>query len=187
MPDPMMPDDAGFESVGYSTTDDGLPFAYRRGQLITTQLRRALAVLSRLDEPGAERADRDTGALAYQKIDAWPGEEGDNLDPDRPTMGGGESSVPASPRWHEPEEEPPDPNRPTDDPEAEGPFFLLRGIRDPLRAVMELQVHGIVAQLNYVYFAHGPGSPWWPPPGGLTASPVYASPVYASPVYASPV
>jgi subtilisin family serine protease len=178
----VAPREPGFESVSYSTSDDGLPFAYRRGQVITTELRRALAILERLDETG-----RDEG-LAYQKVDAWPDEESDNLDRDRPTMGPETPVEPAPSRWYDPGEEPPDPDRPTADPESDGPFFLVRGVRDPLRAVIELQSHGIVAQLNYVYFAHpGGASPWLGAAGQFNASPVYASPVYASPVYASPV
>ncbi len=187
MPDDVTPRESGFEGVCYSTTDDGWPYAYRRGEVITTQLRRSLVILARLNETTSGGPEASSEGLAYQKIDAWPGEEGDNLDPDRPTMSTDPVEL-ARPKWYDPDEEAPDPDRPTADPESEGPFFLVRGVHDPLRAVIELQIRGIVAQPNYVYFAHAGGeSPWPAAPGALTASPVYASPVYASPVYASPV
>jgi hypothetical protein len=184
MPD-IRRDGSGIDGVSYSTTDDGLPFAYRPGEIITTQLRKALEVLAELrrrhDDGGENQVE-----LVYQKIDAWPDEEIDNLEDDVPTTSSDVSRpIPVEAVWHRPGEEPPGADDPTSDPESDGPFFLVRGVNDPLRAVMDLRVHGILAQPNYVYFAHVPG------PGvsgaSLTASPVYASPVYASPVYASPV
>ena len=45
MPENATPDEPAADDILYSTTDDGLPFAYRRGQVITTQLRRALEIL----------------------------------------------------------------------------------------------------------------------------------------------
>jgi Subtilase family len=190
MPDQQPRHPSRFEDVAFSTTEDGLPFAYRPGQVITTQLRKALEVLAeinrRLPSSGGDGPEPDR--LEYQKIDSWPGEEADEL-------GGLEEGEPqpeeppgVNPRWFRADEEL-DPNDGENDPPSDGLFFLVRGVRDPLRAVLELRLHGIIAQLNYVYFSHqGPFE--WPltsSTADLTASPVYASPVYASPVYASPV
>ena len=147
MPEHVTPHDRGADRVVYSTTDDGLPFAYRPDEVITTQLRRALEVLAGLDEAGGPGPEPGGSGLAYQKIDAWPGEEPDILEPDQPVAARGGAGEAASPRWYHPGEEPPHPDRPTADPESDGPFFLIRGVRDPRRAVLELRLHGIVAQL----------------------------------------
>ena len=192
MPENDTTDEPAADDILYSTTDDGLPFAYRRGQVITTQVRRALEILRRLDGNGDRNGSGEPGGagagLSYQKIDAQPGEE-DNLG-DEPNAVPSEAETPVAAKWYEPGEEEPDPDDPTADPESDGPFFLVRGVRDPLRAVMELRLHGILAQVNYVYFSHAPrplNARASASDTSLSASPVYASPVYASPVYASPV
>jgi len=168
-------DQYGERDVVFSKSDYGRPFAYLSQDVITTQLRRALRLLRDLEG----RSSGLRPGLRYQRVDAEPGMEEDNLDdeptrePTNPTAEGG-LWIPA------PEE---DGDYPADA-ESEAAFFLVSGVRDPIRAVAELRLHGIVAQPNYVYFAHSLGGP---ASGGFEASSVYASPVYASPVYASPV
>ena len=73
---------------------------------------------------------------------------------------------------------------------ATGQFYRMRGDVDPVEAVHELRLEGVVAQPNHVLFAHGecgcgphPAQRW---AAGLQGSPFYASPFYASPFYASP-
>jgi Subtilase family len=166
---------SGERRVAYSKSDDGQPFAYVSEELITTQLRRALRVLRELET----RPPNPRSELLYQTIEDLPGEEEDDLGDEPTTEQSGTEARPDV--WLvAPEEEGEFPV----DAESGSAFFLIRGVRDPLRAVAELRLHGIVAQPNYVYFAHSLGGPL---SGGFEANPVYASPVYASPVYASPV
>ena len=174
-PEATQRDRSGEGEVIFSKSDDGRPFAYVSEEVITTQLRRALRVLRELDIRSAGPAS----GMLYQRIDDEPGEEEDNLS-DEPIAGTAPPELSAA-VWHDAPEE--DGDFPIDA-ESGAAFFLIRGVRDPLRAVAELRLHGIVAQPNYVYFAHSFGGP---AVGGFEASPVYASPVYASPVYASPV
>jgi hypothetical protein len=71
-----------------------------------------------------------------------------------------------------------------------GRLYRLRGTIDPIEAVEELRVEGVVAQPNHVMFAHGDGcsccglhpSQRW---GGLTGQPMHASPMHPSPMHAS--
>jgi hypothetical protein len=170
----------GDSTVHYSTTSDGQPFAYRPGHIITAQLPSALEHLRRLqNDLGGEQPE-----LLYQKIDAEPDEELDNLEDDVPTELLDASTIVREPKWYSPSGQVQDSGSPASGHPSEGTHFLVSGVTDPLRAVMELRMHGIVAQPNHVYFAHGQQSG---PFSSLYASPVYASPVYASPVYASPV
>ena len=185
----MPPIEEGFENVRYSTTDAGLPFAYREGQVITTHLNRALRILREIGEL--------RGQIDYHQIDESDiGDEEDDIteegDEQETTGVADARDLPEEPQWTNAEKEPPPDNgqEGSDDDAEDGPFFLITGVRDPIRAVLELRLRGIVAQPNHVYFSHAGGSYPWPVASGgadLTASPVYASPVYASPVYASPV
>ncbi len=68
-----------------------------------------------------------------------------------------------------------------------GKFYRLTHVDDPILLIEELQLRGIVAQPNHVFFAHDSlqGNPVYGSP--VYGSPVYGSPVYGSPVYGSPV
>ena len=153
------------DEVRYSKTSDGVPFAYLAGQIITTELHRALQVLDEIHE-GSE--------LQYQQLDQEDAEEHDDLENEPPTSAGRKD-----PTWNERPATPRDSTGAPIFPTPDGLFFLVRGVSDPLRAVIELRARGILAQPNFVYFAH-------PLPAPLTASPAYANPAYANPAYANP-
>jgi Subtilase family len=161
-------------AVRYSTTSDGLPFAYRSGEVITTNLKRALEVLGDLyrREGGAGEGP----GLEYQVLDAEEDEEIDDVGDEGTSDPSG--ALRDKPRWRDPTQEPPD-GRDGGAPPI-GPFFLVRGIADPLHAVAELRAHSILAQPNYVYFSHTQL------PYSLVANPAYANPAYANPAYANP-
>ena len=155
--------------VVYGRSKDGQPFAYRSNQVITTELHRALEVLRQTE----------MGSLFYQRF-SEPDEERDQFDFDGDELVGAASADESSDKWI------PAPGR-DEEPVEEGslgPFYLIGGVTDPIRATAELSLRGIVAQLNYVYFSHSLGGPGG---GGFQSSAVEASPVYFGGVGANPV
>ncbi len=68
-----------------------------------------------------------------------------------------------------------------------GQVYRLRIAGDPLEAVHDLRMEGVVAQPNHVLFAHGGSGCCGPHPSHrFHASPFHASPFHASPFHASP-